>query len=117
MYPERFNSDKHGSSRLLSSRVVANSSHEIVKVTTLDDFVVDNKIAQVDFIKADIEGAERALLTGARNTLKKFAPKLAICTYHLPDDPQVLEHLVLDANPHYMIKHKYQKMYAYVRGR
>jgi hypothetical protein len=84
-------------------------------MTTLDDFVFDNKIARVDFIKADIEGAERDLLAGARNTLRDFAPKLAICTYHLSDDPQVLEQLVSDANPHYTIEHKYLKMYAYVK--
>jgi FkbM family methyltransferase len=51
---------------------------ENILITTLDKFVEDNKLERVDFIKADIEGAERDMLRGATNTLKTFAPKLAI---------------------------------------
>jgi FkbM family methyltransferase len=87
---------------------------EEVDVITLDAYVNENNLERVDFIKADIEGAERLMLKGARGVLKDFAPKLAICTYHLPDDPQVLEALVLEANPRYVVEHKYKKMYAYV---
>jgi FkbM family methyltransferase len=79
----------------------------------LDDFVHDNAIAKVDFIKADIEGAERHMLAGAGNVLAAFAPKLALCTYHLPDDPQVMERLILEANPRYIIEHKWSKLYAW----
>lgn len=85
-----------------------------VDVITLDEFVEKNKIKRVDYIKADIEGAERDMLRGAVNILKKFAPKLSICTYHLPDDKEVLEDIVRTANDKYIIKHEYQKMYAYV---
>jgi hypothetical protein len=69
-------------------------------------------LSQVDFIKSDIEGYERNLLLGAKNTLKKFAPKLAICTYHLPDDPQVLESIIKDANPDYKVVHLRHKLFA-----
>lgn len=85
-----------------------------VKVTTIDDFVEENKLEKVDFIKADIEGAERQMLKGAVKTLKKFAPKLAICTYHYPDDPIVLEKIIKDANPDYNVIHKWKKLFAYV---
>jgi hypothetical protein len=68
----------------------------------------------VDFIKADIEGAERLMLKGAQKTLARFAPKLALCTYHLPDDPDVMEKLIMEANPNYKIVHKWFKLYAYV---
>ena len=51
---------------------------------------------------------------GAKRILKEFAPKLALCTYHLSDDPEVMEKLILDANPNYVIEHKWQKLYAYV---
>jgi FkbM family methyltransferase len=85
-----------------------------IKVTTLDKFVLENKLERVDFIKADIEGAERNLLAGAKNVLKEFAPKLAICTYHLPDDCEVLERLILEANPKYKVRHGPNKLYACV---
>lgn len=87
---------------------------EKIAVITLDEFVEENKLKKVDFIKADIEGAEREMLKGAANTLKTFKPKLAICTYHLPDDPEVLERLILDANPDYKIVHLRHKLFATV---
>ena len=34
----------------------------LVKVTTIDQFVSENQIRKVDFIKADIEGTERYML-------------------------------------------------------
>lgn len=85
----------------------------IVKTISLDKFVSDNNIQKIDFIKADIEGAERYMLMGAKQVLRDFAPKLALCTYHLPDDPCVMENLILEANPHYIIEHKWSKLYAY----
>lgn len=88
-----------------------------VKLITIDDYVNKNNIKRVDFIKADIEGAERLMLKGAKETLRRFSPKLSICTYHLPDDKEVLEKIVLEANPNYIIEHKWKKMYAYVPNR
>ncbi|MDR1917354.1 MAG: FkbM family methyltransferase [Synergistaceae bacterium] len=85
-----------------------------VEVTTVDDFVRENKIPRVDFIKSDIEGFERNMLRGAAHTLREFAPKLAICTYHLPDDPEVLERVILEANEAYRIVHKPKILFAAV---
>jgi len=87
---------------------------EEISITTLDKFVEENKLERVDFIKADIEGAERDFLKGAANTLMEFAPKLAICTYHLPDDPEVLETIILEANPKYKVIHLRHKLFAAV---
>jgi len=87
-----------------------------IQTTTLDHFVHQNNIPRIDFIKSDIEGAERYMLMGAKQVLKDFAPKLAICTYHLPDDPKVLRELILDANPNYVIEERWKKMYAHVPG-
>jgi len=91
----------------------ATSSIE-VNAITLDEFARQNKLDKISFIKADIEGAERKMLLGATEVLKKFAPKLAICTYHYPDDPKVLEELILRANPNYKIYHRWKKLYAFV---
>lgn len=85
-----------------------------VRTIKLDDFVHKNNLTRVDFIKADIEGAERNMLRGAREVLREFSPKLSICTYHLPDDSRVLREIILDANPNYKIVEDFKKMYAYV---
>jgi len=91
-----------------------NCESEQISLTTLDSFITENNIKKVDFIKADIEGAERDMLRGATNVLKLFAPKLAICTYHLPDDPRVLEDIILEANPKYKVIHLRKKLFACV---
>jgi hypothetical protein len=57
-----------------------------VQLTTIDQLVTDLKLARVDFIKMDIEGAERNALAGARNTILRFKPRIAVGTYHLADD-------------------------------
>jgi FkbM family methyltransferase len=85
---------------------------EKIDITTIDDFVSELKLEKVDFLKADIEGFERYMLMGAKETLKRFGPKLAICTYHLPDDPEVLSKIILDSNPNYTIIQKKKKLYA-----
>ena len=90
--------------------------NEIVSTITLDDWVKQNNISKIDFIKADIEGAERLMLEGAQWVLKNYAPKLAICTYHLPDDKKVLTDLILKANPNYKIIYKWKKLYAWVEN-
>jgi FkbM family methyltransferase len=87
---------------------------EQISLTTLDAFVAENNIKKIDFIKADIEGSERDMLRGATNVLKTFAPKLAICTYHLPDDQRVLEDIILAANPAYKVIHLRRKLFACV---
>lgn len=69
---------------------------------------------RIDFIKADIEGAERNMLMGATKVLKEFSPKLAICTYHLADDAEVLRKIILKTNPKYVINNTSHKLFAYV---
>lgn len=89
-------------------------SSNTAETIRLDDFVRENNLTHVDFIKSDIEGFERNMLEGAQETLKRFAPKLALCTYHLPDDPEVMAALIKKANPAYNIVQKRKKLYASV---
>ncbi|GHT01861.1 hypothetical protein AGMMS50276_30860 [Synergistales bacterium] len=88
-----------------------------IETTTIDDFVEENGLERVDFIKADIEGYERHMLKGAAKTLKRFAPKLALCTYHLLDDPEVMERFIKEANPVYNVVQKRKKLFASVPER
>lgn len=88
-----------------------------VKVMAIDDFVREHQIEKVDYIKADIEGSERDMLRGAKETIKKFLPKISICTYHLDDDKEVLENIIREISDSYVIEHKWKKLYAYVPDR
>jgi len=87
---------------------------ERVEQITLDDFVNNNELTRVDFIKADIEGMERELLKGAERTIKKFKPKIAICLYHRLDDPEVLENFIKSLSPEYKIEKTRAKLFAWV---
>jgi len=49
-----------------------------VQVSTLDDFARESSLARLDFIKADIEGAELLLLQGGAETLRRFKPTLML---------------------------------------
>ena len=71
-------------------------------------------INKIDFIKSDIEGYERHMLRGARNILKEHQPILSICTYHLPDDRDVLKKIILEANPNYIILQRKMKLFGFV---
>jgi len=52
---------------------------------------------RVSFIKMNIEGAELAALEGARHSIRRWAPRLAISAYHRPSDlwqiPQMVREL------------------------
>jgi FkbM family methyltransferase len=58
----------------------------VTDTISIDDFVKENNLSKVDFIKMDIEGAETHALKGATETLLRFKPKLAIAIYHSFDD-------------------------------
>ncbi len=87
---------------------------EEIDITTIDNFVEEKNLKKVDFIKADIEGAERLMLLGAKKTLKKFEPKLSICTYHYQEDSALLGFIIKSINPRYVIEYDNKKLYAYV---
>jgi len=65
-----------------------------VPLTTIDNLVSELKLERVDFIKMDIEGAERRAIAGARGTLAKYRPRLAIAAYHLLDDAESIPRAV-----------------------
>lgn len=72
---------------------------------------VDNVIShKVSFLKMDIEGAEKNALEGAKETIRRYKPKLYVCAYHRNED---LYELILKINvlsPDYKIylrQHKY----------
>ena len=75
-----------------------------ISVFPLDDLVTELDLDQVDFIKMDIEGAEPRALRGAAATLKKFRPRLAVCTYHGDQDPVLVPEIIQAAEPSYEVQ-------------
>lgn len=72
------------------------------------DAVLEGSLAT--FIKMDVEGAELASLKGAKETIQKHKPKLAICIYHKRDDlwqiPEYIHELVPDYRFYVRAHHK-----------
>lgn len=67
-----------------------------IEVDAIDRLIP--KDDEVTFIKMDIEGAELQALYGAKETIKRDRPKLAICVYHKREDlitiPQYIKNIV-----------------------
>ena len=47
---------------------------DAISVTTIDQFVAENSITRLDFIKADIEGWELRMLEGGAQSIVRFSP-------------------------------------------
>jgi FkbM family methyltransferase len=82
------------------------SSHPTVAVplTTIDRIVGELGLPRVDFIKMDVEGAEVKALSGARQTLIRFKPRLSIATEHQPDDQFTIPQAVRQARGDYRME-------------
>lgn len=71
------------------------------KITTIDSEVGDDKVS---FIKMDVEGAELESLKGAKKTIKRNRPRLAICIYHKDFDSYELVRYIHKLVPEYRFR-------------
>jgi FkbM family methyltransferase len=86
----------------MNSAVIRTGTREIeVPATTIDAIVREHGIDRIDYLKMDIEGAERHALRGAMDTLKRDRPRVMLEAYHLEDDHQVLPRLLREAHADY----------------
>lgn len=91
-------------SEFLKGRGKLFEKRELVKMIPIDEFMEQNKIKRVDFIKIDTEGYEKQVINGARKTIQKFAPIIACSVYHLRDDKIKIPELVKSINYNYKFK-------------
>jgi FkbM family methyltransferase len=86
-----------------NSTAVATASYEHntgdVRMVQIDS-VTDDK---VDYIKYDVEGAEREALLGSHNTILNYSPNLLISLYHRSRDIFDLINLFNDRYPNYKL--------------
>ena len=74
-------------------------------ITVIDTISIDKFLdgREVSFIKLDIEGAELATLAGAKKTIIKWKPRLAISIYHKPSDIIDIPFFILSLVPQYKL--------------
>ena len=64
-----------------------------------------------DFIKFDVEGAEREALIGCRESISRYTPELQVALYHRSEDIFALPLLIRSMNRGYTF---YMRRYPYV---
>lgn len=82
-----------------SSSKISDKGEVIIQVDKLDD-IIDEKVT---FIKMDIEGAESFAIEGAKLTIKRYHPKLALSVYHRADDFWKIPQQILEIRDDYNI--------------
>lgn len=68
-----------------------------IDVTTIDASVDD----EITFLKMDIEGSEKDAILGAKNSIRRSYPKLAICIYHSTSDMWEIPLMIQELFPEY----------------
>ena len=53
------------------------------------------------FIKMDVEGYEKEVINGAKESISAFTPKMAVCVYHIPGDFWRLPFQIEEINNNY----------------
>lgn len=98
--------ENSGSSTIEDSGMGVNALSPKIKVqiNTIDNFVRENGLTRVDFIKMDTEGYESKIIEGARETIQRFSPILSLSAYHHPEDKKKIPDLVRSINPKYKCK-------------
>ncbi len=66
----------HSGGISMNKEVRNGNNYKAIESLTLDEFVKEKRLEKIDFIKVDIEGFEMNFLQGAKETIKKFKPRL-----------------------------------------
>jgi len=83
-----------------SSLILLSEDSVSIPVRAIDDVP---ECRDATFIKMDIEGSELPAIIGARNTIRRNKPKLAICIYHMQRDFIEIPKFILALVPEYKL--------------
>ena len=92
--------DNRAASHIKAQKATSQGRFVEINLTSLDLWCAENNIRPT-VIKMDIEGAEPEALAGARETIKKHKPKLAISLYHHPEHMYQLPLMIKEMCPEY----------------
>lgn len=90
-----------GPASRLSEKKVGAKTDSCIKIECLDDTIFSGKKPTI--IKADIEGFEIPFLEGAKQTIDKHRPTLAISVYHRYNDIWKIPHWIHNLNCGYSL--------------
>lgn len=80
--PDYFSNNDFGIFSLVRKRDMKITKNKIVvQVLTLDTFMSSYKVDKINLMKVDVEGMDLDVLLGAKDTIKKFRPKILIEHY------------------------------------
>ena len=95
-----FDETNPAGSCLINASNRAIDDENTIYVTSIDCLAKAKNIYPT-YIKMDIEGSEKEALIGARNTILKTKPQLAICAYHKVEDVYELPQTILNIRNDY----------------
>lgn len=88
-----------------------------VNITTLDQFIMNEHIQRVDFIKIYIDDKDLGEIEGAKNILKMMHPRLAIFPYASENTESFKWKVcskIQEINADYKVECHFEKIFAYV---
>lgn len=90
---------------------ITEGGEETIEVTTIDNTILEEDM--VTYIKMDIEGVELKALEGARKTIERCIPRMAICIYHRDEDLYTIPEYILSINSNYRFYVRHYSSYSW----
>ena len=100
-----------GDARTFSQIMKQTAKLTEVAANSLDSIVSESNAPRIDYIKFDVEGAEKEALEGCYKTIERFAPSLLISLYHRSEDIFALPLQLIEKFPDYKF---YLRKFKYV---